>query len=107
MNIDYMRSLLLDYKDNVVCDLLEFGFPIGFNGIRSQILISVDKKDIWEYKNHKGAEEYPNGMLEYLKKESKNAAIIGPFKESPFTSGIKIFPLNSLPKKDTTKRWVV
>ena len=73
MNIDYMRSLLLDYKDNVVCDLLEFGFPIGFNGIRSQILKSVDKKDIWKYKNHKGAEEYPNKMLEYLKKESNKS----------------------------------
>ena len=67
---------------------------------------SVDKKDIWKYKNHKGAEEYPNEMLEYLNKESKNATIIGPFKESPFTSGIKISPLNSLPKKDTTKRQV-
>ena len=59
MNIDYMRSLLLDYKDNVVCDLLEFGFPIGFNGIRSQILKSVDKKDIWKYKNHKVGRNIP------------------------------------------------
>ena len=107
MNIDYMRSLLFDYKDYVVCDLLEFGFPIGFNGIRSEVLKSVDKKDIWKYRNHKGAEEYPNEMLEYLKKESKNAAIIGPFKESPFTSGIKLSPLNSLPKKDTTERRVI
>ena len=70
-------------------------------------MISVDKKDIWKYKNHIGAEENPNEMLEYLKKESKNAAIIGPFKECPFTSGIKISPLNSLPKKDTTERRVI
>ena len=82
MNIDYMRLLLLDYKDNVVSDLLEFAFPIGFNGIGSQILKSVDKKDILKYKNHKGVEEYPNEVLEYLKKESKNSAIIGLFKES-------------------------
>ena len=29
MNIDYMRSLLKNYKDKEICDLLEFGFPLG------------------------------------------------------------------------------
>ena len=56
MNIEYMRSLLLDYKDRIVCDLLEYGFPIGFEGDRSEILQSIDKNDIRKYKNHKGAE---------------------------------------------------
>ena len=107
MNIQYMRSLLFDYKDRVVCDLLEYGFPIGFEGDRSQVLKSVHKKDVWKFKNRKGAEEYPSEMLAYLKKESQNAAIIGPFKENPFTSGIKLSPLNSLPKKDTTERRVI
>ena len=45
-------------------------------------------------------------MLAYLEKECQNAAIIGPFKENP-TSGIKLSPLNSLPKKDTTERRVI
>ena len=107
MNIEYMRSLLFDYEDKIVCDLLEYGFPIGFEGDRSQVLKSVNKKDIWKFKNHKGAEEYPNEMLAYLEKECQNAAIIGPFKENPFTSGIKLSPLNSLPKKDTTERRVI
>ena len=107
MNIEYMRSLLIDYKDKIVCDLLEYGFPIGFEGDRSNILKSVQKKDMWRYRNHKGVGEYPNEMLAYLEKESKNAAIIGPFKENPFTTGIKISPLNSLPKKDTNERRVI
>ena len=71
MNIEYMRSLMIDYKDKIVCDLLEYGFPIGFEGDRSNILQSVQKKDMWRYRNHKGAEEYPNEMLAYLEKESK------------------------------------
>ena len=29
--IDYMRSLLVDYCDIEVCDLLEFGFSLGCN----------------------------------------------------------------------------
>ena len=46
-------------------------------------------------------------MLKYLDKESTNRAIIGPFKENPFKSGIKIRPLNSIPKTDTTERRVI
>ena len=30
INVDYMRILLRDYQDLQVCDLLEFGFPLGF-----------------------------------------------------------------------------
>ena len=51
-----MRSLLQDYKDIIVYDLLEYGFQIEFEGDRSKILQSVEKKDICKYKNHKGAE---------------------------------------------------
>ena len=46
-------------------------------------------------------------MLSYLVKESINKAIIGPFKENPFHSGIKISPLNSVPKKDSFERRVI
>ena len=54
-----MRSLLLDYKDRNVCDLLEYGFPIGFEGDRAEILQSINKNGIRKYKNHKGAESVP------------------------------------------------
>ena len=46
-------------------------------------------------------------MLKYLQKESSNKAIIGPFRENPFKSGIKISPLNSIPKKETSERRVI
>lgn len=46
-------------------------------------------------------------MEEYLEKESKHKAVAGPFKKCPFKSGIKVSPLNSLPKKDTTERRVI
>ena len=107
MNIQFMKSMLKDYKDEKICDLLEFGFPLGFQGDRSKILKNVTKKDIWKFKNHKGAEEYPDEMLSYLQKEFDNKAIIGPFKTNPFDSGLKISPLNSLPKEDTSERRVI
>lgn len=97
--------MLTDFKDQELCDFLEFGFPIGFTG-GEQVLKQVDKKDLWKYKNHKGAEEFASEMLSYLEKESKNKAILGPFRDNPFKSGLKISPLNSLPKKETTERRV-
>ena len=107
MNIQFMKSMLIDYKDEKICDLLEFGFPLGFLGERSKILKNVTKKDIWKFKNHKGAERYPGEMLSYLQKEFDNMAIIDPFKSNPFDSGLKISPLNSLHKKDTSERRVI
>ena len=43
----------------------------------------------------------------YLEKESNSNAILGPFNENPFQSGLKITPLNSVPKKDTTERRII
>ena len=100
MNIEYIKSLLHDYNDPLLCDFFEFGFPIGYHG-NNEILQQIKKKDVWKFKNHKGAEEYKEDMLSYLVKESINKAIIGPFKENLFNSGIKISPLNSVPKKDS------
>lgn len=32
LNIPFFRFMLSDYKDKHVCELLEYGFPIGFSG---------------------------------------------------------------------------
>ena len=86
-----MRSMLVDYKDYRICDF--WNLVLGDDSI----LVEVDKENLWKYKNHQGAEEFPNDMLLYLKKESQHRAILGPFKANPFNSGIKISPLNTVP----------
>ena len=43
----------------------------------------------------------------YLQKEIKSKAILGHFKSCPFSSGVKISPLNSVPKNDNTERRVI
>ena len=50
MNIKYMREMLSGYNDTLLCDLLEFGFPIGFEGDVPSYSASV--------KNHSGATRY-------------------------------------------------
>lgn len=106
LNIDYIKKWLWDYKDKKLCEFLEYGFPLGYQG-NDELLNDVDAKSLWKYRNHKGAEDYPEDMKNYLMKEISNNAIIGPFKKSPFKSGIKISPLNTVPKKDSSERRVI
>ena len=96
--MSYIRTWLTDYKDHLLCDLLQFGFPIGLNGDQS-IFRDVKSTDVWKLRNHKGALEFPEKMNDYLYKESKHKSIAGPFTENPFKEGIKISPLNSVLKR--------
>ena len=50
INVELFRENLLDYKDKVICEYLEFGAPIGFQGC-----LNVSEIDI---KNHKGARSF-------------------------------------------------
>lgn len=106
INTDYMRNMLrnFQYNDILVCDLLEFGFPIGFSADEDSMMVT---KEIWKYKNYKGAEEYPEQINKYLGKEMCNKAIIGPFKSNPFSHNLLISPLNSVPKKEISDRRVI
>ena len=51
LNIDYFRFMLLDYEDNVICDFLEYGFPLGYFEKNQQQTSNHAKK----VRNHKGA----------------------------------------------------
>ena len=92
--------MLFDYKDNKICDFLEFGFPLGYLG-DDKIFSNVDKINLWKFMNQK-AEEFPVDVLSYFKKES-----LGPFKTNPFDSGIKLSPLNTVPKSGSSERCVI
>ena len=106
LNVNYIPSWLTDFKDQTLCDLLEFGFPVGFNGDQS-LFENTESSHLWKFKNHKGAQDFPSEINAYLLKESMYKAIGGPFKENPFKNGIKISPLNSVPKKDQSERRII
>lgn len=59
LNLSLWRSLLTEYSGSaVVCDYLEFGWPIGYN--YHGILPSSD------FCNHKGALNFPSAVDSYL-----------------------------------------
>ena len=96
LNIPFFRSLLKNYWDSNLCELLEFGFPIGL----------VRDVNVLANRNHKGAEEYPTDIDKYLEKEGYYNAILGPFVVAPFSHYV-VSPLNSVPKKDSNERRVI
>ena len=74
--LNFFEKYLLAYDDRIICELLEFGAPVGFE---SNIL--EENKDIV---NHKGAREFEDDELKYLYKEASYGAIIGPFEKKSF-----------------------
>ena len=69
MNVNYIRSWLTDFKDHFLYELLEFGFPIEFNGEHS-LFEHTESSQLWKFKNLKGAQDFPSEIDAYLLKES-------------------------------------
>ena len=98
-NIPLWRDLLDDYSDKLICEFLEYGFPLDFD--RSVVLCTDERR------NHKGARQYPEFVNEYLGKEVQKSRIAGPFKSNPLSVPIMVSPLNTVPKASSDERRVI
>ena len=96
LNLSLWRSLLTEYSDVVVCDYLEFGWPIGYD--YHGVLPCSD------FRNHKGALDFPSAVDSYLSSELAFDSVCGPFARNPFEAPIALSPLNSVPKPDSVER---
>ena len=94
LNISVWRRKLREYSDKVVCEYLQFGFPLDFD-TRKKL---SDK----ERRNHKGAREYPNFIDKYLERETSAHRIMGPFESNPLSAPLIVSPMNSVPKASST-----
>ena len=84
----------MDYWDDQLVDLLEFGFPLGFD--RSLNLISVED-------NHKSAKDYEEHVKHYLQEELDHGATLGPFKSKPIN--LHVSPIMTRDKPDFQWCW--
>lgn len=118
LNIQYFRAMLTDYKDPDLCDLLEYGFPVGFQEDLDATVSTESLGDEVEHVhfefgsqgssvNHKGAITHPEQVGAYLNIEQEAGAIIGPFEENPLCTQIKLSPLNTVPKRDSEERRII
>ena len=88
------RSKLKDYEDKVVCEYLEFGFPLDFNK-KKKLCFDIRR-------NHKGAREFPKFIKQYFRRECKEVRVAGPFIHNPLSVPLMISPMNSVPKVNST-----
>ena len=96
LRVPVWRSYLREYTDYAVSNFLEFGWPVGFD--RSCPLLKTV-----QFRNHKGAIDFPDAVDMYLSWETGRHAVIGPFDTNPFSCLVAVSPLNSVPKPDTTE----
>ena len=96
LNIPRWRELLHGYEDEVICDLLEYGFPLDFN--------KNQKLSYSERRNHKGARDYPEFINKYFDRECGANRIAGPFHKNPLSVPLVVSPMNSVPKASVDER---
>ncbi|MES9902603.1 MAG: hypothetical protein ABW168_07960 [Sedimenticola sp.] len=101
MNFSFMRHMLASYNDKIVCEFLEFGFPLG-------CIKEPCQNTSKSFRNHKGAREFPVEINKYFVKEMEHKTVLGPFKHNPFKKSAMILsPLNSVPKNNTEERRII
>ena len=98
-NLELWRNKLESYEDRVVCEFLEFGFPLDFNKSK--------KLDYSVRRNHKGARDFSDFINMYLERECEYLRVVGPFKKNPFSVPIMVSPMNSVPKANDVERRVI
>ena len=98
LNMPVWRQLLCHYSDSLLCDFLEFGWPINYSRSHWPVLC---------LQNHASALAYPQQIQDYMAQEVSHQAMLGPFNTPPFPI-YQINPLMTKSKKGCdTKKWVI
>ena len=97
LNIANWRKLCGNYRDQLLLDYLEFGFPLCVHRDQFQFNSLVE--------NHPSAVNFPSDVDTYFHKELAHKAIVGPYDNFPFP--VHYSPMLSRPKPDDTRRVIV
>lgn len=92
------RRNLVGYHDTLLCDYLEFGWPLGYHGNSSPE--TTDK-------NHPSGEAFLPQIEEFIAKELQHKAVLGPFHHPPFEPWVRCSPIMTRPKRDSEQRRVI
>ena len=97
LNVNVWKEELVQYLDQQLLQLVEFGFPLDFN---RKCLLKC------EGGNHKSATEFPADIDSYIDEETKFDAILGPFKEKPILASHSSLVM-SRPKPYSSRRRMI
>ena len=97
LNIYNWRNYLKHYDFQILCEYLQFGFPLGIDYHLLQFNNHVT--------NHPSAFQYSQGVDQYFKEEVGFKAMVGPMSERPFA--IHYSPLMARNKPDEECRFIL
>ena len=98
LKIDCWRQELKEYHDPTLVEQLEFGFPSNY---------SIQSIPTPCFTNHRESPEYASHVKEYIEKECRLGALLGPFKVPPFSPWSHCSPLMTRPKSTAGKRRII
>ncbi len=93
------RHYTADYSsDPLLCDYLEFGWPANYTSPACPTSAAT---------NHASATAFPQHVTDYLDKEVRHGALLGPFTTAPFEPWFQTNALMTRPKKHSAARRVI
>ena len=98
LNMKAFRENLQNFHDNIICDYLEYGWPIGYH--------STDLP-ISQPCNHNNAHAFAKRVDCFIDTEVKLGATLGPYDSNPFSTQCYTSPLNTVEKSNSTDRRVI
>ena len=98
LNIAAWESRLQDYHDSDIVKFLRFGWPINY---------TADSLPEASVSNHPSAISFSDHVDYYIATELEHGAIAGPFHYNPLPRPLICSPLQTVPKRGSTKRRVV
>lgn len=98
LNIQVWRNYLVHYHDKILCEFLEFGWPLGYN---------LNHPPTSTNDNHPSAIMHPKAIDDFINTESSYQAIEGPFTAPPFEPWFQVSPLMTKAKKGSQERRII
>lgn len=98
LNIVAWRKRLAHYHDKILCEFLEFGWPVGYQA--SSPPESTNN-------NHPSALNWIDHVKAFIDKELEYQAVIGPFTQEPFHPWTRVSPIMSRPKRESKERRII
>ena len=92
------NHVLLDYDDEIVVEFFNYGWPINYNSHQLQQSTQHTLPSALAFSDHVRA---------YIKAELSFTTIAGPFQKNPLHQHLICSPLQTVPKRGSTKRQVV
>lgn len=95
LNVQFFEQMCKDSKHNGNIRYLKYGWPLGHDG---KTIPDEPRR------NHKGVREFQEETKQYIQTERQKGRIYGPCNKKVFSGKNGISPLNSVPRKNDSRR---